>query len=242
MAVNNRLAKTEEKKPEAVIEYNVNGEHIKLNVSMVRKYLVKGGGNITDTEAMSFIFVCRSMGLNPFSPGEVSCVKFGSEPATVIVGKDTFLKRAKKDPNFAGFQAGIIVEDNETGGLTEREGAFYNPAVENILGGWAKVFVKGYDVPFYTSVPFAEYVGKKKGGEVNSQWSTRPATMIRKVALAHALKEAFPEQNAGMNVQEEIPEVSDMVLDTNAVVVPEEEVTEEPKEERPADVAASIFG
>ena len=93
-----------------------------------------------------------------------------------------------------------------------------------------------------TSVPFSEYVGRKKSGEVNSQWSTRPATMIRKVALAHALKEAFPEQNAGMNVQEEIPEVSDMVLDTNAIVIPEEEVTEEPKEERPADVAASIFG
>lgn len=246
MAVNNKLVKAQEQeRPKELVEYASNGETVKISPALIRKYLVSSGGNsnvtVTDGEVNMFLYLCRFQHLNPFIR-EAYLIKYSNNsPATMVVGKDVFLKRAKKDPTFAGFQAGIIVEDNETGDLTEREGTFYNPQTEDILGGWAKVFVKGYDVPFYTSVPFSEYVGRKGNGEVNGQWASKPATMIRKVALAQALKEAFPEQNSGMNAQEEIPEVSDMVLETEAVVVPEE-TTEEPVEERPADVAASIFG
>ena len=39
---------------------------------------------------------------------------------------------------------------------------------------------------------------------VNSQWSKKPATMIRKVALVQALREAFPEDFGGMYSQEEV--------------------------------------
>ena len=51
---------------------------------------------------------------------------------------------------------------------------------------------------------FDEYVGKKKDGSLNSQWSKKPATMIRKVAAVQALGEAFPQSFAGMYVAEEM--------------------------------------
>ena len=64
-------------------------------------------------------------------------------------------------------------------------------------------------------------IGKKKSGEVNSQWSGKPATMIRKVAVAQILKEAFPDENAGLYVPEEIPEATEIQLDEVAVTVEE---------------------
>ena len=50
---------------------------------------------------------------------------------------------------------------------------------------------------------FDEYVGRKKDGSLNSQWSKKPATMIRKVALVQALRETFPSAFGGMYAAEE---------------------------------------
>ena len=57
---------------------------------------------------------------------------------------------------------------------------------------------------FRSEVSFEEYAGKKKDGTLNSQWSKKPATMIRKVAMVQALREAFPQSFAGMYVAEEM--------------------------------------
>ena len=75
---------------------------------------------------------------------------------------------------------------------------------EHLVGGWAKVFVKGYEVPIEAVVSFDEYVGTTKDGTINSQWSKKPATMIRKVALVQALREAFPEDLGGLYASEEV--------------------------------------
>lgn len=50
----------------------------------------------------------------------------------------------------------------------------------------------------------SEYIGRKKDGTVNVQWSGKPATMIRKVAKMQALREAFPEDFQGMYSAEEL--------------------------------------
>ena len=49
----------------------------------------------------------------------------------------------------------------------------------------------------------SEYIGRKKDGSPNRQWSGKPATMIRKVALVQALREAFPARLGGMYASEE---------------------------------------
>lgn len=219
MAVKNTIA-PQTKKPAQVTEYLANGETIKLSPQTIRNYLVSGAGNVTDQEVMMFLSLCRFQHLNPFMR-EAYLIKYSEKsPAAIVVGKDVFLKRAKRNPDYLGKQAGIIVVDKESGVVTEREGEFYLPT-EEIVGGWAKVYIRGYEQPEYSAVSFNEYAGRKADGSLNAQWSGRPGTMIRKVALVHALREAFPEEFRGMYDQAEIREVSDIQLDDTIISEPE---------------------
>lgn len=242
MAVQNSLTKKAENT--GIVEYMSGGQSVKLSPKMIRSYLVSGGGNVTDSEVMMFLSLCKFQQLNPFLR-EAYLIKFGSSPATMVVGKDVFIKRASRNPAYDGKQAGIIVQEIETGKIIEREGTFYLKDEERLVGGWAKVFIKGHSIPEYEAVSFEEYAGRKANGELNNQWATKPATMIRKVALVHALREAFPEEFGGMYSPEEIPSASEIVMDDSAsepVPVPEE-MTEHSDNAAPADdVQGALFG
>lgn len=219
MAVANQIMKNTAAKPANVTEYEANGEIVRISPNMIRRYLVSGNGNVTDEEVTMFLSLCKFQHLNPFIR-DAYLIKYGDLPATTVVGKDVFVKRAKRQLEFDGFQAGIIIRDMNTGEIIEREGTFYDKAAESLIGGWAKVYIKTARVPFYCSVALDEYIGRKKNGEPNQQWAGKPATMIRKVALAQVLRDAFPEQNAGgLYVQEEIKEAQAVVLDDDAVMV-----------------------
>ena len=202
--------------------YESGGTQVTLDFNTVKKYLVSGGGSVSDQEVVMFIGMCKAQHLNPFNR-EAYLIKYGSNsPATMITGKDVFLKRAQRHPDFDGLQAGIIVIEIETGRMIEREGTFYIPEEERLVGGWCKVFQKDQRIPSYESVNLSEYIGRKRDGSVNEQWSKRPATMIRKVALVHALKEAFPDDLGGLYAQEEIEEAQDIVLPMEPVQMPAE--------------------
>ena len=242
MAVGNTLVKAKPK--EDIIEYKAGGETVSLSLDIVKKYLVSGDGIISDQEAYMFLNLCRYQGLNPFLR-EAYCIKFGNKPATMVVGKDTFIKRARHRSDFDGFKAGVIVRSHD-GEVIEREGSF-NLSGEAILGGWAKVYVKGYSTPFYSAVLWQEYAGKKADGKLNSMWASKPTTMIRKVALSQALREAFPDELSGLYEPEEINTI-DQELPEEPIEVPiqgrkEPEVLEAEVIEPDADaVAASLFG
>ena len=219
MAVQNTLQRAPQQQSQ-VTEYESNGEKLKLSPQIIKRYLVSGDANaVTDQEVMMFLSLCRFQHLNPFLK-EAYLIKYGSQPATIVAGKETFVKRANRNPNYAGKTAGIIVLDPETGTVTEREGTFKLPS-EQIIGGWAKVYVTGHDQPEYASVSFEEYAGRKKDGTLNNQWATKPGTMIRKVALVQALREAFPEDYAGMYSPEEIPAATEIVLNDTVAEIPQ---------------------
>jgi phage recombination protein Bet len=245
MAVNNSLTKKSEST--GVIEYQSGGQLVKLSPAMIKKYLVSGGGNVSDSEVMMFLSLCKFQQLNPFLH-EAYLIKFGNSPATMVVGKDVFIKRASRNHSYDGKQAGIIVQERETGKIIEREGEFYIDSEEKLVGGWAKVWIKGHSVPEYAAVSMAEYAGRKSNGELNNQWATKPATMLRKVALVHALREAFPEELCGLYAPEETPQASEIVLDDPAPVepvqIPAQETAQESAElPAPAeDIQGALFG
>ena len=216
MATTNRLPQAA--KNTSIIEYDSNGEKVKLSPATVRAYLVSGQGAVTDQEVAMFMSLCKYQHLNPFLR-EAYLIKYGTSPATIVTGKDVFTKRANRNPRYEGKQAGIIVLTQD-GRVAEREGTFKLPA-EQIVGGWAKVYIKGQKAPEYAAVSFDEYAGRKSNGELNSQWASKPATMIRKVALVQALREAFPEDFQGLYSPEEIPAATAMPLDETAVEVRE---------------------
>lgn len=244
MAVANSLQA--QKKDNGVFEYIANGEKIKLSSTMVKKYLVSGNADrVTDQEVMMFMTLCKYQHLNPFLR-EAYLIKYGNSPATIVTGKDTFTKRANKNPNYLGKQAGIIVI-NEEGEVINREGTFRLPN-EEIVGGWAKIFIKDRE-PEYNTVSFNEYVGRKSDGSINNQWATKPATMIRKVAIVQALRECFPEDFGGMYSPEEMSnanneiDVNEIVGEDDKPIVVEENQNlnnEQPAE--PTDAASALFG
>lgn len=219
-----------------LVEYEANGEMVQISPNMVKKYLVSGGGNVTDGEVMMFMSLCRFQHLNPFLK-EAYLIKYGSnDPATIVTGKDVFTKRAEANPNYKGKKAGVIVQ-KEDGTVEEREGTMVLPS-EKLVGGWARVFIKDKE-PEYQSVSFDEYAGRKKDGTLNSQWAKKPATMIRKVAVVQALREAFPDRFQGLYAQEEMATINDVgqdidkyveseiVENANSVDFPEDEVVVE---------------
>ena len=215
MTVGNTLQKAP--KREQTTEYEVNGQKVRLSVSTVKNYLVSGNGNVTDQEVVMFLNLCKFNRLNPFLR-EAYLIKYGSSPATMVVGKDAILKRAMRNPRYSGFQAGVYVV-RQDGTLEERPGSLTLPG-ESLAGGWAKVVVKGFDCPVEAAVSFEEYC-QRKDGKPTSNWAVRPATMIRKVALVQALREAFPEDLSDMYAAEEMG-MDEQALGHNPVVLPPE--------------------
>lgn len=204
MNVANRIAKPVKKEDfeSKVVEYKCGEEQVKLSPSIIRKYLVRGNGKVTDQEVTMFLNLCRFQHLNPFL-NEAYLLKYGNQDATIVIGKEVFTKRARRNPDYEGQEAGIVIFHDESGEFEYRTGALLLPG-ERLVGGWAKVYVKGYQVPQEMVVSFDEYVGRKKDGEINSQWKSKPATMIRKVALVQCLRECFPEELEGMYASEEL--------------------------------------
>lgn len=201
MAISNTLVKATP--DSSIVEYRAGTETVSLSMQDIKAYLVSGGGAITDSEAYMFLNLCKHQHLNPFLR-EAYLIKYGTRPAQMVVGKDTFIKRARHRPDFDGFKAGVIVQTKD-GEIIEREGSF-RAAGESLLGGWARVFIKGLSTPYYAAVAWGEYVGLKDG-KPNSMWASKPTTMIRKVALSQALREAFPDDMGGLYEPEEINSV-----------------------------------
>lgn len=208
------------------------GNNIDLSMSMIKSYLCPGS-NITDQEAYMFLSLCQYQRLNPFTR-EAYCVKYGSSPATMIVGKETYTKRAAQHPKFRGMKAGIVVLKPD-GTLEHRVGELVLPN-ETLVAGWAKVFVENYVEPIESEVSLAERQ-QMKDGKPASKWATSPALMIRKCALVAALREAFPDILGGMYTAEEqgleeqdmnaapIPPYQDVAytdLNTGEVIEPED--------------------
>ena len=217
MAVQNQLAgrqRTDGKKN--MVEYEANGMKVTLTPTIVKNYLVSGDKDrVTDQEIAMFMNLCKFSGLNPWVK-EAYCIKYGNEPATMVVGKEAFQKRAEMNPNFDGSEAGIIVTEN--GEVAYRNGTMKLPG-EEIVGGWAEVWRKDRSHSTRIEVSFEEYAGRKKDGSLNSQWSKKPATMIRKVALVQALRETFPSAFGGMYTAEEQGQVEE---EFSVIQVPEE--------------------
>lgn len=180
--------------------YNVGGQEIKLNATIVRKMLVKSATpeKVTDEEIGTFIAMCKFNELNPFTREayltSYTSQKTGVTNTTMIISKEAYLKRADSFPEYEGFDAGIIVKTAD-GKTEERVGTFYMDG-EVLVGGWAKAFRKGRRA-IEVRISFKEY------NTGQSLWAAKPATMIRKVAIVQALREQFPSQLSAMYTKEE---------------------------------------
>lgn len=220
----------EETKNELTVVYEVEGETIKLTPSIVQNYIVGSDAKITLQEFKFFTSLCKARGLNPFLK-EAYCIKFGNQPAQIVVGKDAIMKRAIRNQQYDGLESGVIVKSIETGEITERKGTFYDAEAEKLVGGWAKVYRKDWKFPTYCSVSFDEVAQRKKDGTLNSNWNGKGATMVEKVAKVRALRETFIDDLGGMYDAEEMGVSVDNVtehVEKEPEIIPQTDPAEEP--------------
>lgn len=189
-----------------IVKYETPQGEVVLTPEIVRKYLVSGSVPVSDQEIKMFLSLCIYQKLNPFLR-EVYLIKYKEgQPAAMVTGKETFLKRAVRNPKYAGHKTGITAND-----------------AGDVVSAWAEVYVSGYQSPIRCEVDFEEYCQyaynyETKQKKPNRFWSEKPKTMLKKVALVQALREAFPEDFGGLYSQEEMP-IGERLLPTEPVTI-----------------------
>ena len=173
------------------------GQHLSVSFEDVRNFICQ---KATDAECKIFLETCKQYKLNPFTK-EAYLIHYDNNsedtPSTIVLGKNCYLQMAERHPAYDGFEAGVIVYNKESGAYQKREGSLVYDD-EELIGGWAKVYRTDRTRPSYEEVKLNEYDTGK------SLWKSKKATMIRKVALVHALREAFPSTFGALYDESEV--------------------------------------
>ena len=175
------------------------GQHFTVSFADIRNFIEP---KATDAECKIFLETCKQYHLNPFTK-EAYLIHYDNKntdtASTIVLGKNCYMQMAERHPAYDGFEAGVIVLTAD-GQLLNREGSivYDGDSGETLLGGWAKVYRKDRTRASYEEVKLSEYDTGK------SLWSGKKATMIRKVALVHALREAFPSTFGALYDESEV--------------------------------------
>lgn len=210
-----------------------NGQEVSLSTFIINKYLAPGA-NFTEEECWGLIGLAQSRGLNPIVK-DVYFLRYQGNPQ-IVVSRDYYEKRAAKNPNFSGKENGIVVL-NKKGEIEYRQGTIMLKD-EELLGGWCKVYMRNLTYPVFTSVQFDEAVRLKADGKPMATWASMPKTMVEKVAVVRALKQAMTEDFGGTYSAVELG-FDDDEIDSKVQEVPKEQsqftpniVTDTPEPEK----------
>lgn len=219
------------------------GVQIVLTPNDVAMYCASGNAQLTQRDVVNFMATCKALGANPYL-GDVYLVKYSSgENAQIMAGKNYYTRVAVSIPTYDGMDAGIVCVTQQ-GELVYRRGSLAMPG-DNCIGGWAEVHDSRWSHPVRAEVAMDEYNSHR------SLWKSKPLTMIRKVALVQALREAYPDRFAGTYDASEMGKAGEVNPPQPTEVQPEVEQPQQPEKPRPtadenrrmgevADIAASV--
>ena len=207
-----------------IVQYKdtVTGADVELSVKLIQDTICK---NATDREALIFLELCRHQGLNPWVR-DAYLIKYGKESeATMVTGKDAFMKRADKHPHFDGIESGVIVQKGDH--IENRVGTLVLDG-EKLVGGWARVARTDRKIDVTPTVSMNEFNNNR------GLWQKMPGVMIEKCAIVTALRRAFPSTFAGMY---DAAEMRDVEVDLNGEVMVTPQQTNDslspPQEDKP---------
>lgn len=192
------------------IDGNVLGEWNDEMINTIRETVAP---DATLTELALFGLTSKKAGLDPFLK-EMYFVKYDKNKAgSIMTSYKGLLKTARNNPEYKSLD-GMEVYENDTFKMYSKDGKVFvehetNPLSDrgDIVGAWATAVKKDGEVTTIY-VKFDEYkqmVKDKRTGEMRLSkfWAEKPATMIKKVAKSHAIREAFGDY--GMYTMEEMP-------------------------------------
>lgn len=160
---------------------NDNNDEIK---KLCLDYLKQTHSNLMEHEQAQFLAIACAFNLNPYKK-EVYPIAYGQgngRKLSIIVGYEVYLKRAETYPQYDGY-----VVDWEGSGAD--------------LRAKCTVYRKDRNHPTVSTVWLREYT------QNNSMWNTKPHVMLEKVAIATALRRAFPVEMGGMPyIADELPD------------------------------------
>jgi len=136
-----------------------------VSLADVKKYIAP---KATDKELFMFMGIAKAYGLNPLKR-EIHFIKYGESAASIVVGYETYLKRAEKTGKLDGWE---VKTDGKTATISIRR--------------------KDWKEPFVWTVERGEF----DKGQAN--WKTMPHFMMKKVAIAQGFRLAFPTEMGGM--------------------------------------------
>ena len=182
-----------------------------MSEAQIRKlcmdYLKQTNSNLLTNEQEQFIAISFAFGLNPFKR-EVYPIAYGQgngRKLSIIVGYEVYLKRAESYPQYDGY-----VVDWEGSGAD--------------LRAKCTVYRKDRNHPTVSTVWHREYT------QNNNMWNTKPHVMLEKVAIATALRRAFPVEMGGMPyIADELPDYM-----TGADKLQQQGYTEVPQDQQKA--------
>lgn len=175
----------------------------------VRQYLIDSNAKLNDVEFKTFVAIGQATGLNPFMR-EIYALKYSdSKPASIFIGRDGYRKSAQKNKDYDFHIVDAVYANDEF--LMENGEPKHKYKLANrgaLVGAYAIVKRKSSTKGMYVFAELNEYyaghknadgtIKKGKYGDMPPTiWDTKPATMIKKVAEAQALRMAFQEVFAG---------------------------------------------
>ena len=157
-----------------------------IDVAKLQTYLNAMGmaNNLTQGEFEQFVEIAQGFGLNPFKR-EIYANKYGDK-FSVIVGYETYIKRAERSGLLAGWS--VVT----TGAVN-----FIKPK-ESTLVATITIHRKDFQFPFVHEVHFSEYYGTRRDGTLTDFWKNKPVTMTKKVAMAQGFRLCFSDELGGM--------------------------------------------
>ena len=175
---------------------------------------------LNDLEFKAFIGLGKASGLNPFLR-EIWSIKYSENaPAQIFIARDGYRKAAQKNPDYDYHQVDAVFEnDNYKVRNGEIEHDYNLKDRGRLIGAYCMVKRHSSSRAMNVFVDISEY------NTSQSVWKTKPATMIKKVAEAQALRQAFQEQFGGTyNEDEIVPEsqtskFKNKLKDTNEIHV-----------------------
>lgn len=171
------------------------GAPVELTAQDIKRYVCE---NATDKEVGLFLAHCAAHKLDPIGSKDAYLVKYGNSPASIITGYQVFNRRARNFPDYAGIKSGVVTL-KPNGDVQHKQGSAVYPDIDGkLLGGWAEVYVKGWQAPAYVEVSMSDYSTGK------NNWAKMPGVMIEKVAKASAWRLAYPSEFSGMYTAEEM--------------------------------------
>lgn len=181
-----------------IVRYETaDGGSMELTPRKVVEFLVapKDRAAMNDRNVAMVMATCAALRLNPLA-GDCHIGVFKGKP-TIMPSIDYYQRVAAAQETYDGMDSGVLYSAED--GLHRRSGCVVPPGCE-LVGGWATAYDRSRSHPVDVEVALSEY------DQGNAMWESKPATMIRKVAKAQALRELYPGCFKNTYVSEELPD------------------------------------